>query len=68
MSVLTVKDGDSLMDLAMKVYGSIEGVLNLAHDNNLGITQELAPGQKLTIDSEKVINPLVVNFLSNENG
>jgi hypothetical protein len=57
-------DGLSLMDVAVQVYGSITGVIQLASDNNISITDDLAIGQVLKIDSSKIIDARVVKELA----
>ena len=60
---IIVQEGDSLTDLAVLYYGSVETVVSLANDNNLSITGTLMPGQKLVINPENVIKPLTVKQL-----
>ncbi|WP_366916753.1 LysM domain-containing protein [uncultured Microscilla sp.] len=63
MQVITIQEGDTLTGLAVIYYGTIEGVVSLARDNNLSITSELTLGQKLLIDSKKIIKPLTAKQL-----
>ena len=46
----TVKDGQSLIDIALITTGSVEGVWSLALRNGLGLTEDVVYGQ--TIDWE----------------
>ena len=47
---VTVMQGQSLVDIAMQVYGSAEGVFTLAKENGLSVTDEVSPGQVLTYE------------------
>lgn len=48
-----VKPGQSLFDIAVIVYGSVEGLSWLIQDNNLqGPTDRIESGQKLKIRSQ----------------
>lgn len=52
---LKVLPNQTLVDIAMQVYGSAEGVIRLATENGLSVTDDLKAGQPLTYstDSEK---------------
>ena len=65
MRIVVVQEGDNLLDLSLRYYGSIEQVHELANDNNLSITDDIPAGQKLIIYPEKVLNPLMVIFFNN---
>ena len=45
----TVKDRQSLLDMAVKQGGSIETAMAIAEANGINITDELADGQELEI-------------------
>ena len=42
---ITVKDGQSLLDLQLIAYGSIEGIVQMCAINDMGITDDLEDGQ-----------------------
>ena len=44
---VTVLQNQTLSDIALQVYGSLEGVFTLAADNDLSVTDELKAGQVL---------------------
>ncbi len=48
--IATVKDRQSLLDVAIQVLGSPTGVFALAERNGLSITDRLTDGQQLTYD------------------
>tara|TARA_Y100000588_G_scaffold217747_1_gene231659 strand:+ start:917 stop:1258 length:342 start_codon:yes stop_codon:yes gene_type:complete len=62
-----VSAGQSLMDIALEVYGDITGVFELLEDNpDLATVQDdIEGGQLLRIDSEKVVNIDVARFFVN---
>ncbi len=49
MSVYTVRPGQSLIDVAIQVYGSLEAMFDLCLDNQLEMDDDLATGQELLI-------------------
>lgn len=53
MKEYIVKPGQSLFDIAVIVYGSIEGLSWLIQDNNLqGPTDRIGSGQRLKVRSQ----------------
>ena len=50
----------SLIDIALQEYGSLEGLVSLAHSNNIGITDLLTIGEELT--TGEAVNTEVVQF------
>lgn len=61
---VTVLSGQSLVDIAIQVYGSAEGVFLLAEENNLEVTAELKPGQILEYKTENVMNKSIAKYYS----
>lgn len=51
--IVTVKDRQSLLDVAIQVLGSPTGVFALAERNGLSITDRLTDGQQLTYDKSE---------------
>lgn len=64
---VTVLQNQTLSDIALQVYGSLEGVFVLATDNDLSVTDELKAGQVLGYQAEKVINKQIVQYYSDNN-
>ena len=63
MVKIKVKHGQSLLDIALKYYGSAEGVFDLVRRNRLnGITDFVSPGEEIEIADTPVNRP-VVRFL-----
>jgi len=60
---VTVMQGQSLVDIAMQVYGSAEGVFALAKENGLSVTDEVSPGQVLTYDPGNVVEKSVFRLI-----
>lgn len=59
---VTVRNGQSLTDIAVQVYGSAEAVFMLATENALSITDRLTAGAELDYSSENIIDKRVVDF------
>lgn len=57
-----VLTGQTLMDVALQVYGSAEGVFTLAAENGLEVTDMLRPGQVLEYQPEQVLNKGVAQY------
>ena len=64
---VTVLQNQTLSDIALQVYGTIEGVFVLATDNDLSVTDELKAGQVLECQADKVINKQIVQYYSDNN-
>lgn len=47
---IKIRSRQTLADLAIQLYGSIEGVFTLAQENDLEITDTLQPGSELEYD------------------
>lgn len=58
---VTVKDRQSLLDIAVQYLGSIEGVFVLAERNDISITSRLCSGMKIECDEVDVVNLKVRN-------
>lgn len=56
---VTVKDRQTLADIAIQVLGSFEGIFNLAVRNELSITVKLSDGDTLQWDTEDIVNTTV---------
>lgn len=54
--------GQSLADVALRVYGSADGAIVLAEENGLEVTDVLEPGQVLEYQPEKVMNKGIVQY------
>lgn len=63
MKVVEIKYGQSLFDIAIQEYGSVEGVFWLVEDNNLsGIVDNVYEGDTLNV-RETIINKQVITDL-----
>jgi len=64
---ITVLINQSLLDVAIRYFGTVEAVLAIAILNNISITQELVPGQILEIpDSDYGYQEIVTFFNVNK--
>lgn len=61
---IKVKHNQSLFDIAIQVYGTIEGIVEIAVANGLSITGELIQGQLLQIPDYSDTKIEVVKYFS----
>jgi len=67
MQTIKVKSGQTLFDIALQCYGSVEGVYQLISDNNLTSLTDLLPvDTELVIDTTKIINQQLVDYYDQE--
>lgn len=64
---VTVQANQSLVDIAIQVYGSAEGVFTLAIENKLDVTDNIETGMILEYSPENVINEQVVQYYQQNN-
>lgn len=62
MKEITVISNQSLFDIAIQECGTVSAVLDIAMANNISITQELIPGQKIKIPLTDKVNKDVINY------
>lgn len=68
MAIYTVKPNQNLFDVALHLYGNIEGLFDLLISNpELNMTSELIYGQELIYHEEFVLNESVVNEFKKQN-
>lgn len=61
-----VGEGQCLVDMALMLTGSLEGVWALAERNGLGLTESLVQGDELTWEQEDVEDQRVVDRYASE--
>lgn len=61
---ITIEQGQCVRDLALMYYGAIEGMMDIARLNNISITEQLIPGEKLLVDKQ---DNETVNYLETGN-
>lgn len=62
MAIYTVKPNQNLFDVALHLYGSIEGLFDLLISNpDLNMTSELVYGQELVYHADFILNESVVS-------
>lgn len=52
MNTYTIKEGQTLLDVALQVYGSVDYLVKLCYDNTIELNEDLAGGTKLLYDVE----------------
>ena len=62
MKTVIVRNNQSLFDIAIQEYGTVESVFDLAMANGLGITGILTAGQVLKAPESEYINAEVVAY------
>ena len=68
MATYIVKPNQNLFDVALHLYGSIEGIFDLMRSNpELSMTSELLFGQELVYHEEFIINASIVNEFQKQN-
>lgn len=61
MATTVILPGESLFDVAVRVYGHTQGVAILASDNGISVTEAMKPGIELIINDTLVFDlPVVV--------
>lgn len=56
----------SLLDIAIQEYGSVEAVVDIAMENDLSITDPLTPGQVILIPGDPIDSD-IVTYYANRN-
>ncbi|HUM50493.1 MAG TPA: LysM domain-containing protein [Chitinophagales bacterium] len=49
MRIITVKDNQSLLDIAIQEYGTVDNMIAISQANDLSVSSQLEPGQELII-------------------
>lgn len=67
--IIKAKYGQSLMDLAVQLYGSAAALVDLANDNGLALDAEIVPGQELTVRDDYPESALSIfaNYIKENN-
>lgn len=63
---ITVRNKQSLLDIAIQEAGTIEAVFEIAAANNLSLTDQLSPGMALGIPSLAIIDREVQEYYKNK--
>lgn len=68
MATYKVKGSQNLYDIALHLYGTIEGLFDLLISNpSLNMSMDLKPGMELEYHDDFIINPSIVNQFNEEN-
>lgn len=60
-----VKDGQTLIDIAIQQYGDASAVAVLAYENGLDITSDVAAGTMLNYAQANIVNQAVSDYMTN---
>lgn len=55
----TVRDGQTLADIAVQEYGALEAVVRLAMDNGMGVSQTPPTGMRLRLHDAEYNRPML---------
>lgn len=61
-----VRDRQTIFDVALLIYGSVEGVTFLLEDNALQIDQQLSAGQVLLVRADQAIQETIAQSLQKD--
>lgn len=68
MAKYKVKGGQNLYDIALHLYGTIEGLFDLLISNpNISMNEDLMAGMELEYHDTFIINPSIVNQFNDQN-
>lgn len=67
MKEYTVRNGQNIYDVALQLYGSIEGVFDILVNNNLSLNSELKPGDVIRYDEGFRINSGIIKVMEENN-
>ena len=68
MGKYIVTSGQNLYDIALHIYGSIEGIVDLLiHNTSLSLTSKLTTGQEVIYTDNFIIDSSVVNYYKRNN-
>jgi len=68
MKQVIVQQGQTIVDIALQEYGSVEGLFAFLEANqNLDLDSQLEPGQKVLVREEDVVNSDIVNYYQRNN-
>jgi hypothetical protein len=62
---VTIKDQQSLFDIALQEYGSAASAFDIALANGLSVTAFLAPGESLDVPNDAPTNSAVLVYYKN---
>lgn len=65
--MITARENQSLLDLALVAGGTIECMFELAEENNLSVTGKVIPGRAVTTEAVQTINQEVKDYYTKNN-
>lgn len=61
---VTVLSNQSLLDLAIRLYGTAESVFLLALENDLNVTDTLVPGKQINFSQDNITDKQIVQYIN----
>lgn len=62
MATYKIKEGQTLIDVALQLYGHAEMIVKVCQDNSLGLHTPLLGGQNITYDETLAVDDDNVNY------
>lgn len=63
MEKIIITEGQTLIDLAVRIYGSAESVFDLAFQNGLSVSDTLKAGTQISYDPKMISNKTMVDYM-----
>ncbi len=60
--IATVLYKQSLLDVVLQLTGSVNSLVEVAHHNNISVTDDLVPGQKISFPEKVEIDEDILNY------
>ncbi len=61
--IVIVQDGQSLFDICLQEFGTLEEIFTLANDNDLNLNSKLVAGRELVVNKTNVGDENIKNFV-----
>ncbi len=62
MITATVLYKQSLLDVILQLTGAMDSLVSVAHLNNISITDDLVPGQKISFPEDVALDEDILNY------
>ncbi len=62
MTTATVLYKQSLLDVILQLTGAMDSLVSVAHHNNISVTDDLVPGQKISFPEDVSLDEDILNY------
>ena len=66
MKIVVVQENQTIYDIALQEYGSVEGIFQIMEDNEVDLETNVTVDQEILIDQDQVIDQSVVDYYAKE--